>query len=488
MARRRQSQQQSPWVGQDRNASLDSLFSRMTETASQELGRADIIVGSEVERLLVGLYLPALCLRFLLQSTILPLGRIIHITGEEGSCKTAFLVELMRWHMKHGGGGAYIENEHKDSPELRNSILEWNPMWLARLQWGESHYLEEWMDLLSCFVNVAKSFQDAEDGPGHTVPILFGVDSIMATAPRQTLDKIDKEGHPSLGYPVAARLIADYMRAMPDLIREYPFTIVGTNHLKPTTDFMGRTSYVSPGGKSVKFMETYEIEMHKAPSGDIDTLEFGGIRVKFVGRKNGLGPSRKQIVAEMLWWHQEFDDGVIRQRTGWDWDTASVELLLSFGDDKRGTQFKTKNKKTIYHALMDIVPIKVTNSSKRQGYCEALGIPKDNPVHFRQIGAELERRQDLLEQIYPLLGIQPRRLFQPGVDYRDLMAQEIDTRTEEAAALYEHADEMPQPDAEMLDPLQLAVPPSESDYNPEDNDGVAGSEPGGSGEEVGEPA
>ena len=415
----------SAWTGAERDVTLNGMFESMTRQGQQELG-GNISIGSQAEANLVGLPLPALCLRYLFQSTILPLSRIYQITGEEGSAKSAFLYEVMRWHMVYGGGSVLAENENKDSPELRNSLLQWREDWLARLIVKPTYSLEEWQDVFTTFVNIAKNQQDATGGSGRTVPICFAVDSLMATAPQSEIDAVNKDGHASRGFALAANLIARYMRTMPERIQAYPFTVFGTNHLKPATDPMGRPTANIPGGKAVKFMETYEIEMKKGMNHDIDLLEYGGLRIKFVARKNSLGPSRKSIHAELLWWYADDGHGNFKQQTAWDWDTATVDLLMSFEN--------AKGKKTIFNRLKEITGIDVASRSQRLAYSPILGIPKTAPVLYRQVGAALEARPDLLAQVYQVLGITQRRMFQPGMDYRQMLtdaSSEARSRTEE---------------------------------------------------------
>lgn len=421
------------WTGDNRDDLVDGLFGSMRDKAQHDLGR-EVSIASDAEALLVGLPLPALCLRYLFQSTTFPLSRITQITGEEGSAKSAFLFEVMRWHMVYGGGGFLAENENKDSPELKNAIMGWNPTWLRRLQTTETHSLEEWQDAITTFVEIARQQQDRTDGPGRTVPIMFAVDSLMATAPQSEIDAVNKDGHASRGYALAANLIARYMRTMPERIQKYPFSIVGTNHLKPATDYMGRPTSNIPGGKAVKFMETFEVEMHRAQNTDIDRLEYGGLRVKMVARKNSLGPSRKQIQAELLWWWADVG-GVWRQQTAWDWDTATIELLLSFEN--------AKGKKTIYNRLMEICDINVVSKTQRLVWSNALGIPRDQPQLYRVAGALLEGRQDLLTPIYQTLSITARRPFQPGVDYRDLLATAREQASAQVADLYADVGGLP---------------------------------------------
>jgi RecA/RadA recombinase len=359
---------------------------------------------------------------------------------------------MMRWHHVYGGGSVFIENELKDSPELRRSVLQWNPLWLSRHDKVETHTLEEWQRSLTFGLRAAKEMQDAPGGPGRTVPIIFGIDSIMATSPEELINKIEADGFASRSFALAANLISGYMRSMPRQIKRYPVSIVGTNHLKPGTDYAGRPTATIPGGKSVKFMESYEIEMHRAPSPDIDKLEYGGLRLRMVARKNSLGPSRKQIVAELIWWYEEVD-GTYRQQTAWDWDTATVELLLSFE--------AAKGKKTLYNRLQDICRIIPKSKRERKAKSPTLGIHED--VEYREIGAALEQRPDLMQQMYGVLGILPRTAFQPGLDYQQLQAEANAQARREAVNLYSRADSMPIADLDVMDPYGITVAPSDGE-------------------------
>ena len=449
------------WRGEDIDDALDGVFRTLGSQAALDLNRTDISVGSDDEKLLIGLPLPALSLRYLFQSTVFPLSRITQITGSEGSCKSALGYEIMKWHLQNGGGGVLLENESKDSPELRKSILEWNLRWLNRVEMMPTRPLEQWMAGLSTFLRLAASLQDDPTGPGRAIPIAFMIDSITATLPESVLEKLRKTGHASLGYPVGPRLIDDYMRSMPDWLQNYPFSIIGTNHLKVGQDQLGRTTYNVPGGASVKFMETFEIQMMRTHSPDIDLLEYGGIRVRLKTEKNSLGPSRKQIVAELLWWQEDID-GSLRQMTRWDWYTSSVELLLAFNETR--TDFGIKSRKTVFKRLMDICHIVVTNKSRREAKCRDLGF--DEPVSFREIGIALEQRPDILEAMYPLLGITSRALFEPGLSYQAMRA-ELANRQQAANG---PATRVVSPDVDALDPLQAAGPEYEDD---DDDSGVA---------------
>jgi RecA/RadA recombinase len=458
---------QQLWQGANRETQLNGMFLAMSDEGKRATGLSVSVASASGPR--VGLPLPALALRYLFQSTMYPLGTIAQITGEEGCCKTAFMNEVFRWHLVYGGGAVFVENEGKDAPELRGSLLGWNQSWLNRVEVVYTHTLEDWMDALTAFTQIAARYQDSPDGPGRTIPIAFGIDSIMGTAPRAQLEKILEAGHASRDFALAALLISQYMRTMPNAIKTYPFSVLGTNHLKPSTDYMGRPVNNIGGGKSVKFMEVFEVEMHKAPGCDIDRLEYGGLRLSIILRKNSLGPSRKRITAELLWWLTEYQDAEgrqgFRQQTAWDWDTASIELLLSFEN--------MKGKRTIYNHLMDVCDIRVANKGNRTGWSRALGVPESDPQEFRVLGSKLEQRPDLLQAMYPLLGITPRIPFQPGMDFRRLLAEAVVSEGTAGVDLYERVENMPQLQPTGTDECEVPeVPdvagPAEQDVDPED--------------------
>ena len=395
----------------DPDSAIDVMFSAITDEARRVIGRDDISVGTEAEERYIGLPLPALCLRYLWQQTTFPLSRITQITGEEGSCKSALLSEILRWHCAHGGGGYICENENKDNAEYRHSILEWNPTYLRRVFLIPTYCTEEWQEVIVSTMRAASEAMDRPGGIGRTVPMFWGIDSLYGTTTRGDIERQTKDGYASRGYAEAALLITRFTQSLPARIRDYPFTIVGTNHLKPSTDWQGRPIKRVLGGKSVKFHESFEIEMQKAPNPHIDLLDYGGLRLKLTMVKNSGGPTGKSIGVDLLWWNEVAEDGQLRQRTLWDWDTASIRLLLSFE--------MVKGKKTIYNRLQEVCDLHVVHRQEQMVWSDTLGIPESDPVHFREAGAILETRPDLLVPIYHILGIKTRNVFQPGVDYRE---------------------------------------------------------------------
>jgi len=363
---------------------------------------------------IVGIPIPSFTIRYLLQSNVLPLGKIWHLAGEEGSCKSAFLYEMMRWHYMCGGGVALAQNENKDSPELRRSIMKHNPIYAQRFIKDDTSSMEEWQSFISAAMADTAAMYDSKDGPGATWPMLLAVDSLTATSPEAEIEGIDLTGHATRGFALMANLISRYMRFMPGKVLDKPFSIIGTNHLKPGTDQRGLPKDAVPGGMSVKFMETYEFKMKRLA--DIEKAKYSGITIEFTVKKNSLGQSRRRAKADMIWWAGRAPDGSVRQETAWDWDTATVDLLLSFEN--------AKGKKTLFKELQAVCDIKVVSRRQRKAYSTELGIPKDEPVNFRAIGAALEKRQDLLDGLYELLGIVKRPVWNQNIPFIDALKAE----------------------------------------------------------------
>lgn len=393
-----------------------SIITAMTNRTKQTNGvdrmqRGDYSV-------VVGIPLPSLVLRYLIQSDVLPLGKIWHLAGEEGSCKSAFLYEMMRWHYLCDGGAALAQNENKDAADLRRSILQHNPIWRQKFVKEDTSSLEGWQDFVSSVMNSTRAEYEKR---GATWPLIIGIDSLTATAPESVLENIDSEGHACRGFAIMANLISTYMKFIPGKVMDQPFTVVGTNHLKPSTNQQGLPQDLVPGGKSVKFMETYEFKMRRVS--DIDKSKYTGVTIEFTAKKNSLGTSRRKATADMLWWMAPGPDNKPRQETAWDWETASVNLLLSFEN--------AKGKKTMFKALQEVCDIKVISKTQKKAYSSELGVSKEEPVSFRSIGRKLEARPDLLEKLYPILGIAQRPVWNQETPFMEAVKAEYSRMEQE---------------------------------------------------------
>lgn len=275
--------------------------------------------------------------------------------------------------------------------------------------------MEEWMDFISATMANTTAEYERKGGPGATWPMLIGVDSLTATAPESEIETIETSGHSTRGFALMANLISRYMRFMPGVVMDNPFTVIGTNHLKPGTDLRGLPKDAVPGGMSVKFMETYEFKLKRIA--DIEKAKYSGITIEFTAKKNSLGQSRRKVKADMIWWRGQAPDGSVRQETAWDWDTAAIELLLSYEN--------AKGKRGLWRELQEVCDINVVNRKQKKAYSSELGVLKDAPVTYRALGAKLEQRPDVLEKLYPLLGISQRPVWDQSVPFLQALSAEF---------------------------------------------------------------
>ena len=409
------------WGVEQADELMDAIFAE----AKKQFGADNFYTGSESEQLIVGLPLPSLSLRYLFQSTVFPLSRMTMVTGQQGSCKSAFLYEIFRWHRMFGGRNVLLECETKDSPELRASILEYDPKAVGV---KPCNSLEEWQAALTKFITLNQDMMTGtktNPGPGRIIPFCIGIDSLMAKASEENIEKVMKEGFAGRGHPVEALKISQFMKVWPQKLFGWPFSVVGTNHLKPSTDHMGRPTRNIPGGMSLKFQETYEIEM--AFLEDIKRADHEGVVVQMLARKNSLGPSRKKIKASLVWWNEYVDPSnsevaamialagerppdqpFVIQRTMWNWHTSSIELLLEIQSKDPGRWRKIE-------PYLDLHP---ERSKGNMVWSTALGIAPTEKVTFREAGEILETRPDILSHIHGLLGIRERYVFEPGKDFK----------------------------------------------------------------------
>lgn len=405
------------------DSDIDSVFDVMCEEAKQYYGAENVFTGDESERQLLGMYLPALCLRYLFQSNIMPFTRIGQIVGEEGSCKSALLSEFFRITRANRGRSHLMEAETKDSPIMRLSINNYDK---KAVLCKPCESMEDWQDGLTYFIDLAKKKMTgtkAAPGIGKIVPVMFGVDSLMGKGCRETIAKIAKEGFAQRSFPAEALLIANYMRFIPQQLANWPFVLWGVNHMKPGTDSMGRPKNNVAGGKSLKFQETYEIEMHRVK--DIKKVDVQGIAIKLLMRKNSLGASRLSINADLLWWADEEHDFI--QRTVWDWNSASIDLLLSFEGSR-------------YNKLQEVCDLHVVDKSKKLVWSQVLDIPKSDPTSFSKAGEILESKPDVLARLHKLLRVYEYQVFTPGISYEDQLEEArqkaADIDWDERAAAY----------------------------------------------------
>jgi hypothetical protein len=324
----------------------------------------------------------------------------------------------MRWHRRCAGKGYLFENESKDSPSLRLAIHEYDDRACEMLT---CRALEDWQEGLSKYLDFTQELmENGRNGlapVGRSIPVCFGVDSLLGTACRESQANINKQGFATREHPIEALLISRYMKTMPQRVSDWPFSIWGTNHLKPSTDFMGRPVDNVGGGMSLKFQETYGVKMQR--TGDIEKADSGGISVKITMQKNSMGRSRISIPADMKWYYEPDEQtGNLKEIVYWDWHSASIAKLLEF--PVRGA---------IGSQIQELIDLHPGNA--KTVWSNTLDIPKSDAQDYEEAGRALEeylqKNPQVASNLYPLLGIKEYAVFKAGVDIRRQLAEAGDS-------------------------------------------------------------
>lgn len=410
-----------PWA-KNRTVALATMMQELKNQKAKEFGANSVYVGSELERIEIGLPMPSLAMEYLLQRNVFPLGVIIQISAKHGSCKSALLAELFRWFYDYrnpihgnGGTGSLSEVETKISPELFQSIMGVDNF--DKLLTSQCDSLEDWQESLKHDLNNFKAYllgTKEKPGPGGIMPILYAIDSIAGKLTRKTQEGIEESGHAGKGFPVEALSITRYVKTMAGWLRGWPFTVVAINQTKTKLaeeGSKGGKSYGGPkdsrsGGDQLNFSESIDLELKKY--GRVKCPDFEGYHVEVKVVKNSMGPDARRIVTRMLWWEEpdEEAESGFRQKTVWDWNWATVHLLAQImSSESQEPRFKANLKEIGFHLkCTSVSPIENAGWSKN-----ILGMKDDeDAVSWNELGARIHENAELMKQLRKALAIRVR--------------------------------------------------------------------------------
>lgn len=390
-----------------RQVTADAAFRQMIVDVQLKMQKKGVLVGHNPD--LIVLPVPAFIIRYLLQNTGLPLSCVLQIVGPEGCYKSTFAIEMLRWHLLCGGFGQLNEAETKPTPELRNSVLNWDAQ---RLHIEDCATFEDWQRKVLASNTRIQTLWSKEGGPGRTVPFCHIVDSLTGKASEYTLKNIKEVGHAAPHHPIEAREMADFMRAFPQELLGWPFTFIGVNHLKINRKPDGTVDANIPGGWALKFQCAAIIEMERL--GQIkEFTNYKAALVKLSTIKNSYGANNIRINVRFKTWHQEDAPGVHRLHSRFEWWEAGI-LFLATG---RGlTLAKAKLFVPRLHEVCDIHE-KSGGSAGKLYWSKRLDVPSSDAMPAHDLGMQLELRPDVLTDLYRVCDITQQAYFQPGIDF-----------------------------------------------------------------------
>ncbi len=419
------------WKGANAGKMLDSFFARQAAEARKKFGNSAVYIGDQAKSLVIGIPCPAFAFEYLIAQDCYPLGLVMQIVAKHGVGKSGLLAEFGRWFNLAGGGLTLCENETKFNPHWYIAIM--GDRLYKRMPLHRCTSVEDWQRHLTFAVKHMREdmIGTKEDpGPGKIFPALFGVDSIMGKMSEENQEKImgkvgkkGKLGTTGEGfanarsYPIEAGSITKYMRTFPQLIDEWPFSLVMINHLRIKADDMGNKERNKTGGEQVNFQESFELEITKmgGHAKKIASVDFEGVPLMISCEKNSFGPTGRKIQTRILWWHEVNEHGVTEQKTVWDWDWATIHLLNNLlRGENQSTYYRSRLKDMDFH-----LECPASGDADNSAWSKSLGMTAKDAGTWAEVGAMIREDKKLLNKLRDALGICRRPIL--SGDYTEQM-------------------------------------------------------------------
>jgi RecA/RadA recombinase len=382
----------------DSTAVFGEFFSAQMAAAQTSLGRSDMYIGSEAQEVVIGLPFRAFSLRYLFQNDCFPLSRMTELYGPSGSCKTALLFEIFKWHVDNKGGYAYNLTEARDTPDLRASIIGHDrdrgfPTFTCSS-------VEDWQRAITGWLKKSNEMFPVKGS--CPFPAAIGVDSLTGVTTDGDISDIWEKGAASIGFARSANLINTYCKFMFNELRVWPFSFIGVNHMKISQDKRGFTFKKAPGGDALTYHATIKIRTELKES--IEKLNECVRAVNLVMEKNSLSNAgeNRQLLVNMKWRTDE--DGV--QHTIWDWHEATITAINGLSPTKKAHVCK----------LLELENI---DKAKRTADCGVLGLTKTS---WSEISQAIEDNEEVRKALDHMIGIRKRKPFQLDTPYYDQMS------------------------------------------------------------------
>jgi recombination protein RecA len=213
-------------------------------------------------------------------------GRIVEITGLEGSGKSLLAAYALKDTQRQGGIGVYIDTENAVSVEYMEAI----GIDSSKLMYVPLNHIEDVFEAIErIIVNVRTS--------DKKIPVTIVVDSVMATTTKiEAAAGYDKDGYATQ----KALILSKGLRKITRMIGSEKILLIFTNQLRMNVGALGfgAEKYVTSGGKAIAFHSTIRLRLIsegkiKKKVNGIDNVV--GIKTACKVIKNRLGPPLKQV-------------------------------------------------------------------------------------------------------------------------------------------------------------------------------------------------
>lgn len=400
------------------NTPLNSFFHNVAHLAARDTKNGLAFTREMATGYNLGIPSPSLAFSWGLGSNVLPLSRVLHLAGKEGSFKSGLMAEMFRWLLELTETGlprvpmipgsiGYFENENKFAPDYFWSILENRTIYDGIIRVHQTKTANEWQLGLINLIETWEGYYNKGfgSGPFWFTPLAIGLDSIVGTLPESVIDSIKDKGSIDVAFPALAKQLTALSALLPRIIGRRPVLFIGTNHLK--VDLKAQNPQFAedrtPGGQAWKHVESLELRLKRIKLEDSENMATGQIQIRFY--KNCLGTSKRAIEVPIGWIKEMDAQGKLVQWTMWDWPTATIKLL---------TRDLPQKFPETYAKVKEIIDL---NEVGAKIWSNRLGIAKSDKVSRHAAGVMLEQSPQILDELLPAMKIKQGRFYRPGTDF-----------------------------------------------------------------------
>ena len=377
-------------------AKTSSFLSASMEENQKKFGRSKVFMGSDADKMAVGLPWPAFSLAYLTDTNVMPLGKIIGIAGQSQSQKSTLGFEFAKWFCGYGGEAKLVETEgRKYSSSLIKSVMG-DDYADNRLQIACADTIEEAQQHISTVIDLynqtSKSKAGAEEARKALVAVIL--DSLVGQDTEAAYEKLEKTGAVGATMCTIAKAWTGYLRYTSGQISTYPMSLIVINHLKEKINAQFGGGKVTPGGDSQRFYASLYLWVTRIGKDEKETCFIAGERVErhvdsrkllLKVDKSSLGVEGRSITVDFSWYYDENN----KQVSYFAWHAATCALLVEMQPliDVRDPKRK----------LRDIVDVEEVRSANMKLYSSStLGLSKASDT---EIGAAIMKNPELYNEL-----------------------------------------------------------------------------------------
>ena len=222
----------------------------------------------------------------------LPVGRIVTLTGLEGTGKSLVCAHIVADTQKKGGQAVYIDTEAAAAPEFWTAL----GVDLSKMLYLTQDTIE------GAFQNIENIIGVVRKSDSNRLCTII-LDSIAGASTKMELEA----GYERKGFATGkALIVSEAMRKLTNLIAKRRILLVMTNQLRQNLQAMAfGDKWVEPCGKATSFHSSVKVRFETIEKLKNPDKEIIGTHTRATVRKNRLGPPFKSAEFEVY-----FDSGI----------------------------------------------------------------------------------------------------------------------------------------------------------------------------------